>query len=598
MKDNYKNIIDGVISIFVVMLINYNLKSKVSLFSFILGIGIFFLFKNYKKDKISVITFINAFLFALFLEIGVCYQKGTSLAYLWKNINNFLIGIMSIIVFTCLFYLLLDFLFNKFQNMKNAKPKSKILNFIFEEHPFFSTFIITLSISLFYLIFFYPGAMSYDGLWQLDVYNGINVIAENHPPIVGFSDHHPAVVTLIMGFLMNLGRNLVNDNFGMFLFVLPQLIINALVYAYVLKIMKKMNTPFSIRVVSLLFYSAFPLLVMYSITFIKDTIFYLMFLFLVVYIYYHFRVDYKKENKRKFLVIAFGAFILYLTKNTGFYIMIITFLCLMFYFRKKEKFVSISFGCLIVLMILLNIGYKKVFLVKMNIKPASIREIMSVPLQQTGRYLKYYSNDLTNEEKEVLGNLFSVDLKKVGKLYQVYKSDNIKWIFKEYPNNEEIKDYIRVWFSMFLKHPFIYFDATLNNIYGYFYPNVINFVGEEIGFYYIDVDGPVNTGEFDLHWNNLGWGRNILQGIALKISKTDGLKLLYTPAFYMWLFISSVGYLMRNKKKQVLYFLTPLFIVGFSCLISPVNAHMRYLQPVMVSIPFVLAIMHYETKKI
>jgi len=606
MKKIAKNILLIISSILIVMLFNYDFKWKVTLFSFILGVGIFFLIKGTNKhNKLNVLTLINALIFSIFLEIGICYQKGKSLSYFWKNINNFFSGILNIVVFTFLLYLLLDFLFNKFQSMKNKEIKSKILKFIFEEHPFLSAFLITLSVSLIYLIFFYPGSMAYDGLWQLDVYYGIDIIAENHPAIVGFSNHHPALVTLIMGWLMDFGRMLGNDNLGMFMFIAPQMLINALIYAYVLKIMKKLDTPLVLRIISLLFYSCFPLLVINSLTYIKDTIFYLMFLFLFVYIYYHFKVNYKKEDKFKYLVLAFVylvlAFVylvLYLTRNTGYYIAIITSLVFIFYFIKKYKLVSLCFGLLIVFMLGVNFTYHKVFLVKMHIKEASVREMLSVPLQQTARYLKYYPHDLSKKEREILENLFIDDLENVVKVYRPNRSDNVKWKFKEYPSDKELKDYIKVWFTMFIKHPFVYFDATLNNIYGYFYPNVMNFIGEDIGFYYIDVDGPVNTKELDLHWNNLKWGRDALENIATKMSKTKGIRQLYTPAFYVWLLISSCIYLIENKKKEILCYFTPLFMVVVTCLISPVNAHMRYLQPVMVSIPFVLAIIYNETKKL
>ena len=33
--------------------------------------------------------------------------------------------------------------------------------------------------------------------------------------------------------------------------------------------------------------------------------------------------------------------------------------------------------------------------------------------------------------------------------------------------------YFKVWFQMFLKHPGIYVQATMNNIYDYFYPGGI-----------------------------------------------------------------------------------------------------------------------------
>ena len=70
------------------------------------------------------------------------------------------------------------------------------------------------------------------------------------------------------------------------------------------------------------------------------------------------------------------------------------------------------------------------------------------------------------------------------------------------------------------------------------------------------------------------------------------------PAFYVLIFITACFYLLKVKRVGTLFFLAPLFVIILTCVISPVNAHMRYLEPLMVSIPFVLALIFYETKKL
>ena len=92
MKKGLKIGLSILLSILGVVLLNYNYKWKISLFSFILGSGIFFLVKNYKRKKLDKLIFINGFIFALFLDIGFSYTHGTSLSYLWKNFNNLLLS--------------------------------------------------------------------------------------------------------------------------------------------------------------------------------------------------------------------------------------------------------------------------------------------------------------------------------------------------------------------------------------------------------------------------------------------------------------------------------------------------------------------------
>ncbi|MCM1184972.1 MAG: DUF6020 family protein [Lachnoclostridium sp.] len=97
------------------------------------------------------------------------------------------------------------------------------------------------------------------------------------------------------------------------------------------------------------------------------------------------------------------------------------------------------------------------------------RESLSIPLQQTARYLQYHYDDLTQEETEVLNTVFSVDVSLVP--YMPESSDGVKASFREDATEDEVKAYLQVWLGQFFKHPKTYIQALLNHTYGYFYPN-------------------------------------------------------------------------------------------------------------------------------
>ncbi|MCM1052989.1 MAG: hypothetical protein NC483_03345, partial [Ruminococcus sp.] len=141
------------------------------------------------SSKFNLKTFLNALLFSIFIIIGISYQKGDSITYFFKlsRISSLLV-ILS--VFTFVFYYLLNYLYYLINNKITLKKTKTIL----DKHPFLITFIMTLSVSIIYLIFYYPGTMAYDGLWQLDFYYRT----------ITFSNHHPAFLTLIMGGLMDI----------------------------------------------------------------------------------------------------------------------------------------------------------------------------------------------------------------------------------------------------------------------------------------------------------------------------------------------------------------------------------------------------------
>ena len=189
--------------------------------------------------------------------------------------------------------------------------------------------IFTILISSLYLVFFYPGTMSFDGNWQLNSYFHYWT----------WNDHHPALLSIIMANILKFGNSILDANFGIFLFILIELIINGLVYGYVLNIMNKLNSPLILRIITFIFLSLFPLWSINSITYIKDTIYYLVFLFIFTFTYYHFYIlkEYKLKN---FLILGILYLILYIFRNTGFYIGILSTLSLAFLnFKNKKIFI-------------------------------------------------------------------------------------------------------------------------------------------------------------------------------------------------------------------------------------------------------------------
>lgn len=530
--------------------------------------------KNKEKPQKWMVGY--AILMAVFIEIGIAIDNGGSILY-FKNISNILRGIFNVVTLSFFLSFLLLYIKKCFRKIKNVVINNKIIDFIFHKHPFGSAFLIVLGSSLFYLIFYYPGTTCYDGVIQLSYYY-------NNLP---FSNHHPAILSMFMGFLMDIGKIFGSDNLGLFFFIIIQVILNALVYAYVLMIMERMQTPLLFRILTLVFYAAFPMLVVNSITFYKDTLFYLVFLFMIVYIYYNF--EYKSNNdniKYVVLFILFGG--LYLFRNTGFYIIIgICLIFFLYFFRKNKKEAGI-FLILLCLTLGENVLYNKM-LDGFRIEAISSREALSVPIQQTARYIKYNRKDISKNDEEILINLFG-DLDIVGGTYNPFISDDVKLLFKKYPENQELKSYFKVWFKEFKDDPLVYIDATLENTYGYFYPNFLNYTtGEEVpGFYFIY---NMKNSKVNITHNSLDKGRDVLYQIGESLTKIPGVNLFYMPAFYIWMFIGASLYLFHMKRKKELVYLGPVFLVICSAFLGPVNGHIRYIYPLIVSMPFILGVL-------
>jgi len=188
----------------------------------------------------------------------------------------------------------------------------------------------------------------------------------------------------------------------------------------------------------------------------------------------------------------------------------------------------------------------------------------------------FLSSSLKNLKK-----LFKGDLKEIGKDYNPNRSDEVKAKTKDYPKSTDLKAYFNAWASMFLKHPGVYVDATLNNIYAYFYSEHKNFVDEEIGFYGITNNNP----NLNIHFNNLEQGRLILENIAASICDTPIIGLLYSCFIYTWALLVLTFYILSKKKYKMLVYYIPMYVTFLFCLISPVNGHMRYFEPIVVMLP-------------
>lgn len=532
--------------------------------------------KILKLDKLHFWAMVNALFLALFLVVGSYLDKYETIKGIIR-INGFK-TIFAFIILTSVFFICLNYLYQL--GDKRKKQNKEIKETLLDKHPFLVTFLISIFVSSFYLIFFYPGVLTFDGDWQLNAFF-------RYWPL---NDHHPAGLSLLMGNIFLLGQNLGNDNLGIFIYILGQVIINALVYGYVLKVMTKIKTPKWLRVVTILFFTLFPYLAINSITYMKDTIYYLIFLFLFAYQYYHLEIL-KDTRKRVFVFLILGYSLLYLWRNTGFYIGVFSTLSIILINLKNKK---VWQGMVVVLasILFLNTFYQKVFLPKMGILEGPIREKLSIPLQQTARYLKEYENDVSKEEQEALEGLFGEKWQELARIYDPYRSDNVKHEIPDYPTTEQLSNYFQAWYSMFLKHPLVYIDATLNNTYGYFYSKQKNFMGEEIGFYNI------TTHFLDVHFQkNTEKGRNMLEDFARSLSNMPIIGRIYACSFYSNILFSLSFFLLDKKKWKFIIYLIPLYLTFLMCLISPVNGHMRYFLPIVVSLPVVLAFLYHDMTK-
>ena len=215
-----------------------------------------------------------------------------------------------------------------------------------------------------------------------------------------------------------------------------------------------------------------------------------------------------------------------------------------------------------------------------KITPGSIREVLSIPFQQTARYVKYHGDELSTRDKKIIDKILGID--DLATRYNPNLADPVKNNYNKYATTDNLKKYFEVWFSGLLKHPVTYIDATIDNVYGYFYPNKLSWT------VYYKYDNRIVEDGFNYHYNKLDNLREHLANFARSYPKVPVLGLISNISFMVWICFILTGYLIYSKRKKDIIVLLPALISILICVASPANTYFRYALPYIFSMPFML----------
>lgn len=291
-----------------------------------------------------------------------------------------------------------------------------------------------------------------------------------------YTTQHPIIYTQLLGRFSDLGEALGNVSVGLFLLALLQCILLLLVLAYTIYTMKQLGIPNWMLFITLFLFALCPIFAGYAVTLIVD-VFYDTFILLLTdeLAWYLFRQDcYKKSWKHPVLtaVAVLGMFF----RQNGFYVVAVLILFvasreLYLIIRKKQTFTC---AVLILAVLIIPLGIGKIntsyLQKKYNATKVSTRAMLSMPLQQTARYMVYHSDELSSEEKAAIQKVINYTPEEFAENYNPYNFDGIKHGFSRKASKKDLLAYLQVWFKLFLRHPETYINATLNQNYILFSP--------------------------------------------------------------------------------------------------------------------------------
>lgn len=410
---------------------------------------------------------------------------------------------------------------------------------------------------------FYPGIFAYDNQWQYFMYVNNDI-----------STHQPLIHTLILGFIIsNFEKTTGSINKGVAAYTLFQMVIMAFGLAYIPYLLRRMGVKTFWIILTIAFFSLYPVLVIFVFTGTKDSIF-----SVAVADFFGLNIcllseknDSYFEKKQDAPVWGLLAFTILSFRSNAIYALIPMLMLLSVYVikhckRKKGYIIAIS----VVLMLFLVYKYPIMnYVAKDKVSQA---EMMSVPCQQVSRVYHYHYDELSKEDIDAYDTFFDpniwygyyvpeiADASKGSLRMDVYASDKSafwslwkKWL-KEYP-----KEYV---------------DSFIENTYGLFYmwPRYVLYSYGQEGYTVIHPMQPAEANsklpvlfKFYEQFEN----GNIVQ-------KDGFISWIFAPATYLYILIISMIYVLKNKKWELLIPFTFVSLLWMTFLLGPVSM-VRYM---------------------
>ena len=535
------------------------------------------------KKRKNVVTMILSFIFTIFLTIGSSFIISDSLDAVIKHpIITMLMMVISFIILNAI----ITFLFNKLDNYevkeKKNDKKTGFISKMIDKHPFWFSLIVILLFWLIYIIAFYPAIMSPDPSFQILQFFGIDNKYSTYVNLIDKSviitNHHPVIHTLLIGSCVKLGVSIFNStNVGLFIYSIIQTLILASTLSYTIKFLKEINVSVNVRKVLLFIYALVPVFPFYAMSPVKDVIFGWLIILYIISIYKFIKLK-NKINVKTMIKEIILMILITLFRNNGIHIIILSFPFLLLLGRKNLMKYLIIF----IVVVLSYFTYDKVILPHFKITPGSVREMLSIPFQQTARYVIKNDDKIPEKDKKAIDKILEYDTLK--KRYDPEKADDVKNKFNKDATDKDLKNYFKVWFKELKDDPKTYVEATLNNTYGYFYPVKTNW------YIYVNENKTINNYGFDYHFNDLNVLRSALMVYGLIFPYIPFLGLIVNIGFNTWILLFMMAYLIYRKKYKEIIYLIPSIIVLLVCFASPVNTYFRYALPNVFAMPTMLLI--------
>lgn len=538
--------------------------------------------------------------FALCIVIGTSIRGAESIYPLLCSPLQILKTATACIGYALLFGTIALSLFPAFQTgrvcptqTQSSLCKHKLFRFL-DAHPFGATVLILCVAFLPYIVLSYPAFLMGDaesmipqGYNLLDGQSKLLVLLDEN---VRLNGHHPIAYTLLIHGCLELGRAVFHSyNVGIFLVAMLQFFYMAIVVASMIQCLSELHVDLRIRIAVLAYFCFAPRVKSYVFLITKDVIYAYTVLFLIIQI---IRVTYLPNEHRK--CVKYSIYVLSLMvpffRNEGKYILLVWFPLLIWKLKGNRKLFTKALLLSLATITLLN----QVIMPYFKITPGSIREMLSVPFQQTARYVSLHPEEVTDSEREAIDQVLGYEW--LGERYDPKLSDPVKNGFNPHATKEDLKNYFSVWYKMFKQRPFLYLDATLENYYLFFFPDTNPAFSYSYTWSEMCMETTNNTASsigLDIHYPAIFHRARLLyESVRDTLFELPIINVFNRAATYIWLLLFLAAVLLWKKDVCTLFIsIIPLLASLGVSLLGPCNGtYFRYVFIFTVVLPFALII--------
>lgn len=301
----------------------------------------------------------------------------------------------------------------------------------------------------------YPGFFVYDAQDELN-----EVLTRT------FSTHHPLLHVLILGGTIALVHKITRSwNLGIFAYMLFQMLVITAIFAYVLEFMEKKGVGRKSRIIWMIYYGVFPMIVMFTLCSSKDGLFSALLLLLTVFL---IRMVTEREaflqDKKNVAAFILTAVLMPCFRHNGFYAYLVFVPFALWYFRKELKK---GFLTVFILPVFFYLIISKSLSMGFSSEITHHQEMLTVPIMQLARVYTYEKDSMTKEDREILTSYVPEENLN---LYTPRVSDFIKVGFNNELYEQDSKSFWKLWAKNLTQHPMTYLNAWFLTSYGYWYP--------------------------------------------------------------------------------------------------------------------------------